>query len=170
MTSHIPHSASESFWVSTALIVAAVAYLRRWLPIRRQDYGSVEGWRAGSFLLGLLFTWIATASPLAALDHDMLTAHMVQHLLLMTLAPPLILLGMPRKPLAHGLLQRFLRSGPMQQLLNFLTHPTLCWLAAAGALVVWHIPSVFMLGLRSQMWHRAEQASFLATGLLFWWP
>ena len=177
MTSHIPHSASESFGVSTALIVAAVAYLRRWLPIRRQDYGSVEGWRAGSFLLGLLFTWIATASPLAALDHEMLTAHMVQHLLLTTLAPPLILFGLPQKPLGHHLLLRFsrtvgrpLRSEPVQQFANVVTHPAICWLAAAGALVVWHIPSVFMLGLRSQTWHGAEQASFLATGLLFWLP
>jgi cytochrome c oxidase assembly factor CtaG len=51
-----------------------------------------------------------------------------------------------------------------------LLHPALCWFAAAGALVVWHIPSVFTLGLRSQTWHGIEQASFLATGLLFWWP
>src|SRR5580700_2564196 len=107
MTSHIHHSASESFWVSTALIVAAFLYLRSWLGVRRQDQGSVEGWRAGSFLLGLLSIWIATASSLAALDHEMLTAHMVQHLLLMTLAPPLILFGLPPKPLAHHQLLRF---------------------------------------------------------------
>ena len=101
---------------------------------------------------------------------------MAQHLLLMTLAPPLILLGMPRKPLAHGLLQRFgasdhpLRSEPMPRLASVVTHPALCWFAAAGALIVWHIPSIFMLGLSSQHWHVIEQASFLATGLLFWWP
>jgi len=177
MTSHIHHSASESFWVSTALIVVAFVYLRNWVRARRQDYGSVEGWRAGSFLLGLLFAWIATASPLAALDHETLTAHMVQHLLLMTLAPPLILLGMPRKTSTHGLSQRFsqairrpLRSKPMQQFASMVTHPALCWFAAAGTLVGWHIPSVFMLGLRSPMWHGAEQASFLTTGLLFWSP
>ena len=175
--SHIHHSASESFWVSSALIFAAFLYLRGWLGVRSQAHGNVEGWRAGSFLLGLLFIWIAMASPLATLDHEMLTAHMVQHLLLMTLAPPLILLGMPRKPLAHDGLQRFLkaigrplRSEPMQQFASVVTHPALCWFAAAGTLVVWHIPSVFMLGLRSQVWHGAEQASFLVTGLLFWSP
>jgi putative membrane protein len=177
MISHIHHSASESFWVSSALIFAAFLYLGGWLGVRSQDHRKVEAWRAGSFLFGLLFIWIAMASPLAALDHEMLTAHMVQHLLLMTLAPPLILLGVPRKPLAHGLLQRFLRaldrplrSEPMQQLASVVTHPALCWLAAAGTFVVWHIPLVFMLGLRSQVWHGAEQASFLATGLLFWSP
>ena len=174
MISHIHHGASESFWISSALIFAALLYLRGWLGIRR-DRGNFEGWRAGSFVSGLLFIWTATASPLSALDHEMLTAHMVQHLLLMTLAPPLILLGMPRRPLAHGLLQRFLqaiglRSESMQPLANVVTHPALCWFAAAGTLVVWHIPSVFMLGLRSQVWHGAEQTSFLAAGLLFWSP
>jgi cytochrome c oxidase assembly factor CtaG len=75
----------------------------------------------------------------------------------MTLAPPLILLGMPRKPLALGVSR-------------VVAHPALCWFAAAGTLVVWHIPSVFMLGMRSEIWHGIEQASFLATGLLFWLP
>jgi putative membrane protein len=177
MISHIHHGATESFWVTAALILAVFLYLRGWLGVRGQDHGNVAGWRAGSFMFGLLFIWIATASPLAALDHDMLTAHMVQHLLLMTLAPPLILLGMPRKPLAHGLLQRFLqaigrplRSEPIQQLARVVTHPALCWFAAAGTLVLWHIPSVFVLGLRSQVWHSVEQLCFLASGLLFWWP
>src|ERR1700691_3217379 len=168
MISHIQlhHSASESFWVSGALIFASLVYLRGRLRLRRHEHehehDKVEGWRAGSFVFGLFFVWIATASPLSALDHEMLTAHMVQHLLLMTLAPPLILLGMPRRPLALGLLQRFLqaiglRSESMQPLANVVTHPALCWFAAAGTLVVWHIPSVFMLGLRSQVWHGAEQ-------------
>jgi putative membrane protein len=177
MISHIHHNASESFWVSSALIFASLVYLRGWLRLPRDGRDDVEVWRAASFVFGLLCIWIATASPLAALDHEMLTAHMVQHLLLMTLAPPLILLGMPRKPLAHGLLRRFLqaigrplRPEPAQQFVNVVTHPALCWFAAAGTLVVWHIPSVFMLGLRSQMWHGIEQASFLATGLLFWSP
>jgi putative membrane protein len=51
-----------------------------------------------------------------------------------------------------------------------LAHPAICWLGAASTLVAWHIPAVFVLGLRSQMWHGIEQASFLASGLLFWWP
>jgi putative membrane protein len=176
---HLHQSVAESFWIPGALIFASASlvYLHGWLRLRRHEHHYVEGWRAGSFVLGLLFIWIATASPLAALDHEMLTAHMVQHLLLMTLAPPLILFGMPRKPLADGLLQRFLqaidrplRSEPIQQLASVVASPALCWFAAAGTLVVWHIPSVFMLGLRSQMWHSVEQLCFLASGLLFWWP
>jgi putative membrane protein len=181
MISHIHHSphpsAFEPLWISSVLIFAALVYVRGWLQLRKHKQHNAEDWRAGSFVLGLLFVWIAAASPLAALDHELLTAHMVQHLLLMTLAPPLILLGVPRKRLAHGLSQRFLpasrrplRSEPMRQWAGLITHPVLCWFTAAGALVVWHIPSVFMLGMRSETWHGLEQASFLATGLLFWWP
>jgi putative membrane protein len=168
---HAHHASVESAWVSASLILAALIYLRGWLRVRRLDRDSFGAWRAASFTLGLLSIWVATASPLAALDHDMLTVHMVQHLLLMTFAPPLILFGV--KPPVQGTLRmigRPFRSAPIPRMGNVLTHPALCWFGAAGTLVVWHIPSMFMLGLRSQTWHGIEQASFLSTGLLFWLP
>jgi cytochrome c oxidase assembly factor CtaG len=177
MMSHIHHGGFESFWISGALIFAALVYLRGWLGRRRRERDRIANWRAGGFVLGLFFTWVATASPLAELDHDMLTAHMIQHLLLMTLAPPLILLGAPAKPLVYGLSQRFvrpisrpLRSTAMRRLGSILTHPAVCWLAAAGTLILWHIPGMFALAFRSHTWHGVEQVSFFATGLLFWWP
>jgi cytochrome c oxidase assembly factor CtaG len=157
------------------LILAALIYLRGW--VRRLDRDSVAGWRLVSFTLGLLSIWVATASPLAALDHQMLTAHMVLHLLLMTFAPPLILLGAFFKTFVYGLPHRFaqvmgqlFRSTGPHPVWSALTHPAICWLGAASTLIAWHIPAMFVLGLRSQMWHGIEQASFLATGLLFWWP
>jgi len=170
------HTSVESAWVSAGLILVALIYLRGWVLVRRLDRDSVGGWRAASFTLSLLFIWVATAAPLAALDHAMLTAHMVQHLLLMTLAPPLILLGTV-KTILYGLPHRLVRrighsfqSAGLPQVSSALTHPAICWLAAASTLVAWHIPALFVLGLRSQVWHGIEQASFLGTGLLFWWP
>ncbi len=165
MISHVHHGDSELFWITSALIFVLLAYLRRWLRLRTHEHDKVEAWRVGSFVLGIFFIWIATASPLAALDHELLTAHMVQHLLLMTLAPPLILLGMPRRAIGHPL-----RSNPMLKFGSVVTGPVFCWFAAAAALVVWHVPAVFMLGMRSPIWHGIEQTSFLATGLLFWSP
>src|SRR5258708_1502761 len=136
---HAHHAAIESFWVSAALILAALVYLRGWLLVRKLEADGVKARHAGSFFVGLFFIWLAIASPLAALDHELLTAHMVQHLLLMTVAPPLILFGAPVKPLLYGLGQpvaqiiaRKLRAQPFQKLGSALVHPTVCWLGAAG--------------------------------------
>jgi len=173
---HAHHAAFESYWVSVALIFAALIYVRGWVRIRRRGLEAIEGWRASSFLLGLFLIWVAIASPLAALDHVLLTAHMLQHLLLMTIAAPLIWLGAPVKPLFQGLphfmqvLAIALQWRPIQTMGSAIADPTFAWFAAAGTLIGWHIPSVFALGLQSQMWHRIEQASFLIAGLLFWLP
>jgi cytochrome c oxidase assembly factor CtaG len=159
-------------------IVAALVYLRGWFQHRCTSLHVIEAWRAGSFVLGLFSIWIALASPIAKWDETLLTGHMIQHLLLMTFAPPLILLSEPVMILLRGLPQRFVRSiiGPLfrsprvQELGRGLARPALCWLAAAGALVVWHVPAAFTLGMQSEAWHMVEHASFLLTGLLFWWP
>jgi putative membrane protein len=174
---HAHHASVEFSWISAGLILAAFIYLRGWLGLRRLDLDGVQAWHAGGFILGLFLIWLAIASPLSALDHEMLTAHMVQHLLLMTFAAPLILLGAPVKTLPYGLPRRLVQevgrpfqSTALHKVWSALTPPAICWLAAASTLVAWHIPAVFVLGLRSQMWHGIEQVSFLASGLLFWWP
>ncbi|MGA9967485.1 MAG: cytochrome c oxidase assembly protein [Terriglobales bacterium] len=170
------HHASLDLLVSVSLILGALIYMLGWVRIRRLELNSVGGWRATSFFLGLFFIWLAVASPIAALDHQLLTIHMVQHLLLMTLAPPLIWLGAPGKALVHGfparlveVVNQFLRWTPLQRLDRAIGQPTVCWLAAAATLIGWHIPSMFMFGLQSEMWHAIEQLSFLAVGLFFWW-
>lgn len=174
---HAHHVLIESSWVSASFILVALIYLRGWLRLRRLNLDSVQAWRAGGFMLGLFLIWLAIASPLSPFDHEMLTAHMVQHLLLMTFAAPLILLSAPVKAVRYGLphrlaqvMGRWFQSTGVHRVWSALTHPVICWLGAAGTLVVWHVPAVFILGLRSEMWHGIEQASFLATGLLFWWP
>jgi len=175
---HTHQTAFASFWISAALVLSAFVYVRGWVHIRRLDLDTIEIWRSASFLFGVLFIWLAMASPIAALDSELLTIHMVKHLLLMTVASPLIWLGAPIEPLFHGLPQKagqvavsmFFRSEPMQRLGRFLGHPAVCWLAASGTLIGWHIPVLFMLGMHSTMWHEVEQLSFLAGGLLFWWP
>lgn len=152
-----------SVTLTSILVLAAILYLREW---RRQ---TIPDWRAGSFLLGLFCTWVAVASPVASFDGRMLTAHMVQHLLLMTFAPPLIWLGEPVKPLLRVFPQA-LDWPPAARLGRLLGQPAFCWLAAAAALVAWHVPALLRLGMESRGWHLFEHATFLAAGLLFWWP
>jgi cytochrome c oxidase assembly factor CtaG len=126
----------------------------------------------------LVTFWLAIASPLDAFSGLLLSAHMVQHLLLMSVAPPLILLGAPFLPLLRGLPRKLARDGigpfltwqPLRQIGNSLTHPLACGLLMAVTLYAWHVPAAFDLALRSPAWHKAEHVSFFAASLLFWWP
>ena len=173
---HHHHLTVGSFLISATLFLIGLVYLRQWMRVAWLVPDDVKSWRVGSFLVGLLLVWVGLCSPLSFLDHDLLTVHMVQHLLLMTLAPPLILLGAPWKLLPQRREQRPVEpiarrhGGPIGQEGRMLLHPVVGWIGATATLVVWHIPGAFMLGLRSEMWHEIEQASFLVTGLLFWWP
>ena len=176
------HAASESWSlpvpVTLALVTAAFIYFRGWFRLRRVFPNAISAWRLAAFVSGLLSLWIPLASPLRGFDHDLLTMHMVQHILLMAVAPPLILLGAPVVPFLCGLSDRFvsitlvpfLRWPPMQGLGRILTHPVFAWLAATATLIGWHVPAVFRLGLRSDSWHEVQHACFFVTGLLFWWP
>src|SRR5262249_20538159 len=93
---------------SLTLVLAffAFGYLRGWLRLRSPSFHVIGPWRAASFLFGVSLIWIAVASPLASGDAHLLTVHMVQHLLLMSVAPPLIWLGEPLRPLLWGLPRR----------------------------------------------------------------
>jgi putative membrane protein len=178
---HLHHAGlwtSRSVFVTLILAFTALVFLRGWLFLRSSALKSTSAWRALSFLLGLFFIWVAIASPIAALDHELLTVHMLQHLLLMTFAPLLIWLGAPVGLELHGLPSRFVeemllpmwQSRAEKRYVKALGSPEFAWLAACAALVGWHIPTFFALGMQSAGWHLFEHLSFFATGLLFWWP
>lgn len=159
-----------------ALLLAALLYLRGWIRLRGTHV--IALWRAGAFCGGLLCIWIAAASRLAGLDEELLFVHMIQHLFLMTIAPPLLLLGSPVLPLLHGL-PKFAMRGALGPLLRLpwlrrighaLANPVFCWLGATAILIGWHVPTAFALGMSSEAWHHVEHATFLAAGLIFWWP
>jgi putative membrane protein len=160
------------------LIVAALAYLRGWYQLRNALPRLVSGWRLAAFMSGLLALWVAVGSPLAMMDHQLLTVHMAQHLLLMTIAAPLVLLGAPVIALLQSVPQRLRRSAvalllrwpPAHAPGRIITHPAFCWLASTVTVIGWHVPALFQLGMQSEGWHTGEHATFFASGLLFWWP
>jgi putative membrane protein len=97
--------------------------------------------------------------------HDLVLMHMVRHVLLGAVVPPLVWLIAPAAPLS------FMR--PRQALTPFgraLAHPVTTWLAGALTVSGWHVPGAFELAQRSEVWHAVQDASFFLTGLLFWWP
>ena len=160
------------------LVLAAVIYVRGWFRLHRLlPQVTAQLWPF-AFLCGLLALWVAVASPLAALDEELLSAHMVQHLLLSVVAAPLILLGAPVLPLLYGTprlivvagIVPVLRSRPLRLLGRLAGEPAFCWSVAVAVFICWHTPSLFQLALRSEPWHGVEHATFLGGGLLFWWP
>jgi putative membrane protein len=175
------HHSAHPTWGFTPLstlllILTALLYLRGWLRLRGRDT-NLSVWRAASFLCGLLLIWIAMASSLGTLDHELLTVHMIQHLLLMTFAPPLLWMAEPVLAFSSGLPRLFAEATePLQQspylkrVGGALTQPAFCLAAASAVLIGWHIPPVFAFGIQSGTWHTIQQTSFFATGLLFWWP
>ena len=174
----ILESWSAPIGVNVSLSLAALVYTKGWLHLHKTFPNLISAWRLAAYWAGIFSLWIGVGSPLNAFDDVSLSVHMVQHLLLMAIAPPLILLGAPALPLlqgipqamARGIVGPFLRWSLVKRLARFIFNPAVCWLAAALALIGWHIPAVFELALRSHSWHELEHATFFGTGLLFWWP
>jgi putative membrane protein len=177
---HAVHSVHSMIQVQATLSLALAAwvYTRGWLLIRLNRLVDASVWQLTAFMFGLSSLWIAIGSPLTAYQHELLSIHMVQHVLLMAVAPPLLLLGAPAAPLLYGLPWRSARrsvewvllSRSARSLQRLLTQPVLCWLAPVVALIGWHVPAGFELGMRSQGWHDFQIASFFVTGALFWTP
>jgi putative membrane protein len=122
--------------------------------------------RRWELVAGIFVLWLVAGSPLSLLDHQLLIFHMVQHLLLMTVAAPLILLG------TGGLafLGAFQGSAAVQWVGRWLAHAVSCWIAGTAVVIAWHVPAAHALGMSSPAWHAIQQASFFAGGILFWWP
>lgn len=135
--------------------------------------------RAWWFVAGTLAVGVALASPVAAYDDKLLWVHMVQHVLLLTVAPPLILLGWPGntswRAFPLGFRRRTARAvargrwfAPLRGAVRTLTRPSVALAVFVATMAVWHVPALFNATLRSTLIHELEHALFFATGLIFW--
>ncbi len=120
-------------------------------------------WRTASFLTGVMVFILALASPLDELANGYLfSAHMLQHLLLLLIVPPLILLGLPfltevKEETSFGAKYLFF-------------HPFIAWLMGVGAMWLWHYPSLCNASTQDPWVHRLQYISLLIMGALFWLP
>ena len=169
---------SPPIFLTIALPLSAVIYIRGWFRIRKTRPTLFPAWRLVAFLLGLAVIWIAIASPLDGFADALLSAHMIEHLLLMSFAPPLLLLGYPAVPFLRGIprailipvLGPLLRLKQLRSLGHFLTIPLVAWLAMNLTFLGWHVPAAYDFALEHEHWHEFEHLLFLTTSILFWWP
>jgi cytochrome c oxidase assembly factor CtaG len=153
-------------WVSVA--VAAWLYLR---ACRR-----VPAWpsnRRRYFLSGLAVMTIALASPLAAYESALLWIHMVQHMLLIFVVAPLLVLGAPLALAVRAASQSFRHrlTGVLHlSVIRALTHPLVSWLLLAVVVGVTHLSPVYNASLENEILHVGEHGLYLVAAVAFWWP
>jgi putative membrane protein len=163
--------------LTSIVVLTGGVYLRGWLAIRKTRPAQFTLLRLSYFLIGLAALWVAVASPLDGFADVLLSTHMVQHLLLMSVVPPLLLLGWPVVPLLRGLPGWILRPvvGPLlrlpalRRLWRWLISPPVAWITMNVIFISWHVPAAYDFALKHEHWHAFEHVCFLAGSLAFWW-
>lgn len=165
---HSAHYVGWNSWqLDPSLVVGAGAVGLAYAAVleARPRGTRLEYLRLLSFFAGATVMFLALTSPLDAAAHRLLSMHMLQHVVLSTIGPPLVLLGLP----PDGL-RRLAGSRPLAAALRRLTSPVV----AAPLFIVnmwfWHLPLVYEAALTEQAAHITMHLAFMATGLLFWWP
>jgi len=120
--------------------------------------------RSGYFIAAVALFFLTLASPVNTLaDGYLFSAHMMQHLLLLLVIPPLVLLSLPEWKKASA-------KGTGFAVKRFRIHPFAAWLAGLSAMWVWHERTLCDLATTTQTWRVAQIISLIVLGILFWWP
>lgn len=155
-----------SILIGTAIVIAAYVYAVG--PLRRKYHlaEDVKLSQALAFLLGVDIIFFALFSPLDYIgDHYLFSVHMVQHLLLTLVGPPLMVIGTP-----GWLLRPLLRNRLIYRIGKLLTSPYVAFLLLNADLFIWHAPSLYDATLANNTLHIFEHLTFIIFGVIFWWP
>jgi cytochrome c oxidase assembly factor CtaG len=164
--------------VAFCLGAAAVIYARAAWVARRQSDGRAPSWTMiASFVAGWTALAIALMSPLDRLGETLFAAHMAQHLMLIVVAAPLIVLGAPPStwlwalpPHPRRIVAHFATRSPFAlHVGRWLTNPPAVLVAHTAALWFWHFPRPYQAALENPWIHILEHTSFFGTAVLFWW-
>jgi len=154
--------------VVIALVSMSAAYgigLRRFRPRTLWDEQVVAAREVIAFGSGVFLLVVALISPLDTLSGYMFSAHMMQHMLLLYIVPPLLLVGLPA-----WLLRPALQVRGVKKSLELLTGPIPAIILFNGVLIVWHMPGAWDAALLNPSVHALEHICMLGAGLVAWWP
>lgn len=157
---------APSIYIGIALLIALYLYAVGPLRKKYQLADSVKRSQIILFVTGMLVMFLALASPLDELgDEYLFSAHMVQHLLITLVAPPLLLLGTP-----GWLLQPLLRKRVLLNIGKVLTHPFVAFFLFNIDFWLWHAPPLYNMTLSNENLHIFEHLLFIMTAVIYWWP
>lgn len=175
----MPHIMSQWSWAPWLVACIAAAggwYVAGMLRMGRTQRTAVLGrWRAASYLAGLALLFVVLMSPLDSVSDDLFSAHMLQHMFLLLVVPPLLVYGRPvitclwafhvkgRRAIVQGW-----KRGGCDAAFRFLMHPLCVWVLLSAALCFWHLPGPYDAALHHEWLHDLEHLSFLAFSLQFW--
>jgi putative membrane protein len=179
------------------LTLAGTLYMTGWLRLRqrariqtsqssnqpagRDRQKLTASWRPAVYLLGLLIIGLALISPIDVLAGQLFSMHMIQHLLLIMIGPPLMLIANPlpfilwglpaplRRKAGRGLSRLLAGSTPFRARLRSVTSPGVTWMFWVIAIIGWHDPNAYNAALQNDLVHDLEHISFFLAGILFWW-
>ena len=173
--------------VIVPLIILGVLFVVGWRRLRARG-GRVTGWRTlgaawrpVSYIAGLVVIGLALLSPFDVLVQQLFFMHMIQHLLLIMIAPPLLLLPNPLPFLLWGLpgplrrgagevLNRIIhKQSAVGRVLRAATTPVIVWFIFVGTIIGWHDPSLYNAALSSEWVHDLEHITMFGAGMLYWW-
>jgi len=168
-------------FILLGLALTSGLYALGWqrLRARARRESNLADWRRWAFLGGIAALVVALLSPVATLDGVLFSAHMLQHLLLIQLAAPLLLLGAPVLPLLWGLPGQERRGAArlffsprsvLNRVGHVLTEPALAATLFLVSVTVWHVPALYDAAQGRTATHVLEHLLFLGTALLYWWP
>ncbi|HEU0003405.1 MAG TPA: cytochrome c oxidase assembly protein [Ktedonobacteraceae bacterium] len=161
---------TEWNWDPTIVIGAALIvglYLYAIGPLRkRHHFEPASKGQIFAFMLGVGLMFLALVSPLDELgDSYLFSAHMVQHLFLTIVGPPLLLIGTP-----EWFVRPIVRNRTLFAIMRFLTYPAVAFVLFNADFFLWHAPALYNATLENQNIHILEHLTFIIFGLLNWWP
>jgi putative membrane protein len=163
---HSGHQFSWSAWTFDAPVVSAI-----FIALSFYFYAAFSlkdafvPLRAVSFVCGIVVMSLAVVSPLDIAADRLISMHMLQHVLLATLGPPLLLLGV-----TDAMLQPIFVTPSIRRYAKVLLHPVFTGAVFVVTMWFWHIPAIYDEASSNIEVHQLMHAAFVVAGLLFWWP
>lgn len=166
---HTNHAFTWTAWHPEPSLVVGLMLCGAWYAfslsrLSARSRRTVPQWKPLAFAAGVFLVFVALGSPLDVGAGKLFSLHMLQHVLLTTWAPPLLLLGLPA-----DVIRLYLRSDVVLKVVTFLTQPLLGASIFIANMWFWHFPAIYQLAVEFELIHYSMHLSFLGSGLMFWW-